>query len=102
MLGLVSSFSKRMPTRAASTQGETAPSIEASGRKSPKLTCPDEESHTRPTVINVDSPDQTFDAHPDLEGAPQDSLREACAPLEDGILAGGSLGAEGFVTEALL
>ena len=37
-----------------------------------------------------------------LDGAPQDAFREACAPLEDGILAGGSPGAEGVVAEALL
>ena len=37
-----------------------------------------------------------------MKGGPQDAPREACAPPEDGILAGGSPDAEGVATEARL
>ena len=53
-------------------------------------------------VINVDSPDQAFDAQLALEGAPQDAPKEACAPPNDGILAGGSPRAKGVMVEAPL
>ena len=60
------------------------------GGKRPKLAGPDEETQKSLTVINVDSPEQASDAQPALEGAPKDSPRGACAPLENGIPAGGS------------
>ena len=44
MSGLVFGFAARMRKRATSTQGKTAPSAEAYGGKSPKLTCPSEEA----------------------------------------------------------
>ena len=45
----------------------------------------------------MDSLDRASNAQPALEGAPQDSPREACAPSEDGIPTEGSLGAEGVM-----
>ena len=45
----------------------------------------------------MDSLDRAFDAQPTLEGAPQDALREASAPLENGILTRDSSGAKGVV-----
>ena len=50
----------------------------------------------------MDSLDRVSNAQPTLEGPPQDAPKEACAPLEDGILVGGSSGAEGVVAEAPL
>ena len=67
-----------------------------------KMADPDEEAQKSPVVINLDSPDRAFDAQPAFEGAPQDAPKEACAPLKDGIPAGGSPGAEGVMAEAPL
>ena len=77
MSGLVSGFAARMSKRAASAQGEIAPSFEALGRKHPKLSGPDEEAQKSSTIINVDSLDRAFDAQPTLEGSPQDAFKEA-------------------------
>ena len=62
MSGLVSGFSVRMRKRATSAQGETTLGTEVLGRKCPKLSGSDEKAQKSPVIINVDSPDQAFDA----------------------------------------
>ena len=101
MSGLVSGFAVWMRKRAASAQVD-APSSEVQVGKRPKLLGPNEKAHKSLAVITVDSPDRAVDAQLALEGAPQDASKEACASLEDGILVGGSPGAEGVVAKAPL
>ena len=91
-----------MHKQAASAQGETALSVEASSGKRPKLTGPNEKAQKSSVVINVDSPDRAFDAQLALEGAPKDAPIEAYEPPEDGTLAKGSPRTEGVVMEDTL
>ena len=102
MFGLVSRFSARMRKRAASAQGETAPSFEVHGGKRPKLFGSDEEVEKSLTVINVDSPNRAFGALLALEDSPLGPSKEARVLPEGRIPTEGSPGAEGVVVEAPL
>ena len=102
MSGLIFDFAVRMRKNESSAQGLIAPGFEVPGGKRIMLTGLNEEAQKSPTVINVDSPDKAFNAQSNLEGSLQDAPREACAPPDDGIPAGGALGAKGVVAEALL
>ena len=89
MSSLTSRFVVWMHKRATSDQGETISDFEVSSDKCPKRSGLNEKVQNSPIVITSDSPERTSSALPTLEGAAQDSSREACAiSLEDGTLVG--------------
>ena len=89
-----------MSKRAASAQGETTPNFEILGSKHPKRSSLNDEVRRSPTLVALDSSEQTSDALPALEGATQGVHREACELLEDGILVGGPPSTDNVVGEA--
>ena len=89
-----------MRKQAASAQGETTLTSEVPGSKRPKWSGLNEEVQKSPTLINSNSLERAFDALPALEGAAQDTSREAYVSLEDGTPAGGPLSADKVMGEA--
>ena len=100
MSSLAVRFATRMRKQAASAQGKTTPGSEVPGCKRPKWSGLDEEVQKSSTVVTLDSPERASDAFPTLEATAQDASREACASLQDGILAGGPPNANKVVGEA--
>ena len=100
MSSVATGFVMRMRKWATSAQGETTPGSEVSGNKRPKRSDPNEEAQKSPTIITVDSPKRASDVVSALEGAAQDTSKEACASLEDGAPIGGPPNADQAVSEA--
>ena len=100
MSSLAVGFAMRMRKQDVSAQGETTPGSEVPRGKRPKRSGLDEEVQKSPTVVTLDSPERASDALPTLEATAQDASREACASLEDGILAGGPPNVDKVVGEA--
>ena len=91
MSSLAAGFVARMRKRGANTQGETTLGSKVPGEKRPKRSGLNEEVQKSP---------QASATFPNLEGATQVASKEACASLEDGILAEGPPSIDNVVSEA--